>query len=254
VFFIFSKILDFLVSPLVWILVLFVLGLLVRRSSLKRSFFLVGIFLLLLFSNPFLLNEAWLAWEVGPTPLEEVGRYDAGVVLTGISNFDKSPHDRVHLNKGADRLLHALQLYREGKIRKIILSGGSGALREVAATEAEELRRILLLAQVPEEDILLEDQSRNTRENALFTRDLLLRHPELREVLLVTSGFHMRRAVGCFRQAGVAVVPFAADFYSTDRRFGPDRLLLPQEQALYGWNKLLHELTGYLVYRVLGYA
>jgi uncharacterized SAM-binding protein YcdF (DUF218 family) len=253
VFFLLSNLLDFLISPLIWILGLLLLGLFSRKASRKRGFFLTATLLLLFFSNPFFLNEAWLAWETPPTPMEQVPIYDAGIVLTGITNIEKSPHDRVHLHKGADRLLHALQLYREGKIGKFIISGGSGALREAAATEAGELRKILLLAQVPEADILLEDQSRNTRENALNTRTLLSRHPELRRLLLITSAFHMRRATGSFRKAGLEVTPFATDFYSGDRRYSPAHLLLPQERSLYEWQRLLHEITGYLVYAVLGY-
>lgn len=252
-FFILSNLLDVLISPLLWVLVLLGLGLWFRSADRQRACFWAAFGLLLFFSNPFLLNEAWLAWEIPPTPIAQVPRYDAGIVLTGIANIDKTPHDRVHLNKGSDRLLHALQLYREGKIRKIILSGGSGALREVETTEAEELQKILRLAKVPEADILLEKQSRNTRENAVNTKELLHQHPELQNRLLISSAFHLRRAKGCFAQAGVEVTPFATDFYGGDRQFSPAHLLVPQERALYEWQRLLHEITGYVVYALLGY-
>jgi uncharacterized SAM-binding protein YcdF (DUF218 family) len=254
VFFILSKVLDFLLRPVVWILLLLVLGLVLRKASWKRGFLLSGMLLLLFFTNPFIVNEAWLAWEVPPRPMHELPRMDAGIVLTGIGRPDKSPHDRVHLNKGADRLLHALQLYREGRIGKIILSGGTGSFRKEDRAEAEQLRRILLLAQVPDEDILLETRSMNTRENALYTRDLLQQHPEIQSVVLISSAFHLRRAAACFRKVGVEVTPFATDFYTHDRRFTPATLVEPGEMALHSWQKLIHEISGYLVYALMGYV
>ncbi len=253
-FFILSKVLDFLLKPVIWVLLLFILGLIVRQAHWKRALYVSGVLLLLLFTNPFLANEAWLAWEVPPTPLHQVPQLDAGIVLTGIGRPDKSPRDRVHLNKGADRLLHALQLYREGRIGKIIISGGNGSFRKNDPAEADQLHRILLLAQVPEEDILLENKSLNTRENALFTRDLLQQHPEIRSAFLITSAFHLRRATACFRKVGVEVTPFAADFYTHDRRFTPATLVVPAETALYSWSKLIHEISGYLVYALVGYV
>lgn len=253
-FFILSKVLFYLAMPITWILLLVLVALFTRRKRLKLYLYRVAAVLLLFFTNPFFANEAWLWWEVPPVLMKDVGAYDAGIILTGVTNTTKSPHDRVHFERGADRVLHALQLYREGRIRKIIISGGSGALVARHATEAAELKHVLLLAQVPEHDILLEEKSRNTHENAKYTKELLQQHPELKKLLLITSGFHMRRATACFEKQGIRTDPFSADFTSKDRSFYPDALLVPQEQALANWQRLFREVLGYLIYKVIGYA
>ncbi|UOQ70553.1 YdcF family protein [Hymenobacter cellulosilyticus] len=165
----------------------------------------------------------------------------------------KSPHDRVYLSEGADRVTHTLWLYRAKRIRRIIISGGSGSLREVAHTEAQDIATLLRLAGVPSQDILLEERSRNTRENALYTKQLLAQHPDIKTLVLVTSAFHQRRALGCFAKVGLYPTSFPVDFRTEDR--GPRSITywLPDAAALGRWSHLLHELLGYVTYKVLGY-
>lgn len=253
-FFLLSKILDFLLQPIIWILFLMAAGFLTQKLIRKKRLFIAAFSLLLFFSNPFIINEAWLAWEVPPVPVEDVPVYDAAIVLTGITSDVKSPHDRVYFNKGADRILHTLMLYKKGRFGKIIISGGSGSVRPRQATEAGELRNILLQAGVPDSSIILENKSRNTRENARFTADMLKTKPEMQKLLLVTSAFHMRRAAGCFEKAGLKPDLFPADYYSSDRQATPDAWLLPSEKALADWSRLIHEMVGFITYKVLGYS
>jgi uncharacterized SAM-binding protein YcdF (DUF218 family) len=160
----------------------------------------------------------------------------------------------VYLGHGADRVTNALWLYRAGRARRIIISGGSGAVLGAATSEAQELATLLRLAAVPQQDILLEERSRNTRENAKFTKELLAQHPDIKSLVLVTSAFHQRRALGCFARAGLHPQAFPADLYTTDRSWAPDYWLMPSITALDRWSLLLHELTGYAVYKVAGYC
>jgi uncharacterized SAM-binding protein YcdF (DUF218 family) len=253
-FFLLSKILDFLLQPIVWIVLVLAVGLLTRKAVRKKQLFVTGFCLLLFLSNPFIINEAWLAWEKPPVPVKEVPVYDAAIVLTGITLQNKSPHDRVYFEKGADRILHALMLYKKGRFGKIIITGGSGSILDKHATEAGELRKVLLQAGVPDSSIIVENKSRNTRENALFTAEILKTKPELQKLLLITSAFHMRRAAGCFQKAGLQPDLFPADYYSTDRLFTPEGLILPSEIALNDWRRLIREMTGFVMYKVLGYC
>lgn len=252
-FFFLSKILFFLLLPITWVVVLLTYAWLTKRNDRRRLAGGLALLLLLLGSNSFLINEAFLGWEKEPVPVEQVGSYDAGIILTGFTSLEKSPHDRVYTNKGSDRFLHTLMLYKTGHIRKIIVSGGLGMLRKIRHSEAAEVKTLLLLSGVPEEDILLEDKSHNTYENAQFTRKLLQQHPELKRVVLITSAFHMRRASACFTKAGIAHLAFPADFYSSDRlaRF---EYLFPSAEALAGWSRLLHEIGGFLIYKISGYC
>ncbi|TGD80665.1 YdcF family protein [Hymenobacter wooponensis] len=254
-FFVLSKILDFLLSPMLWFVGLLLLALVLRRTKWCLRLLALTTVLALIFTNSALVNEALLAWEVPPKPLSELGHRDAGVLLTGITSVTKSPHDRVYVNQGADRLLHTLWLYRAKRIRKIIISGGSGAINtKVARSEAEELRILLRLAGVPAQDILLETKSRNTHENALNTKSLLAQHPEIKSLVLITSAFHERRAMGCFRQVGLEPVVFPASYYSTDRRPTLTYWLIPNDDAPRLWSILVHEMVGYGVYKLLGYV
>ena len=254
-FFLLSKLLDFVLLPTPWLVGLLLAAWLarpggrVRRGCLGAAVLLAG-----LGTNNALLNEVLLAWEVPPVPLAALPPADAAVLLTGIARHDKSPPDRVYLGRGADRFTTALWLYRAGRVRRIIISGGSSAVLRPAGTEASGLRTLLLLAGVPDSAILVEDRSRNTRENALFTKELLRKHPEIKSLVLVTSAYHERRALGCFARVGLHPRPFPADFRSTDRSPTPDYWLLPDPDALTLWSLLLHELAGYVVYKVAGYC
>lgn len=253
-FFFLSKIMQYAAMPLLWIVVLLVFSLFSKKQLRKRKALAAAVMLLLFFTNPFLANEVLLAWEPGPVLMAKVGNYDAGIVLTGITEVNKSPHDRVHYNEGSERILEAVQLYKMGKIKQILISGGSGAIKEVARTEAENLQHTALFAGVPAKAILVEQESRNTRENAQNTKALLGKQPEIQKLLLITSAFHMPRAKGCFEKVGVAVDPFPVDFHSHDRSFYLDDLLIPSVEALHRWTSLIHEWIGVVVYKVLGYT
>jgi uncharacterized SAM-binding protein YcdF (DUF218 family) len=253
-FFILSKILFYVVMPLSWILPALLFALFTKNEKYRKRALLAVTIILIVFTNPFLCNEAWLWWEQPPTPVSRMQQYDAAIILTGITNQDKSPHDRIYTARGADRMLHPLLLYKEGYVKKIIISGGSGSLLKKQSTEAAEIKQLLICSGVPEENILMEDKSRNTHENARFTKAILLQHPELKRLLLVTSAFHIRRAAGCFKKEGIKAQPFSTDFYTTDRAFTPDKLIVPQEVYLSNWQKLLHEMLGYIIYRMVGYC
>jgi uncharacterized SAM-binding protein YcdF (DUF218 family) len=253
-FFILSKTLHLLLAPFLWVLLLLFLAIFLKNAKWKRMSLITAVIILLILSNPFLANEAWRAWEVKPVPVHVIEDYDAAVILTGITGSSKDMPDRVLTHKGADRFLHPLQLYRMGKINKFIISGGSSRVLTKLEAEAKQVEKILLMAGVPKQAIITEGNSRNTRENAANTANLLKQHPDLNKLLLVTSAFHMRRAMACFDKANVGVTPFTTDFYSSERRFTPDDLFIPSVSALSGWQLLLHEISGFLIYKILGYC
>ena len=252
--FLLSKILDFLLLPTVWLLALLLAALLARQPRRRRQWLWAALVLAYVGTNSALVNEALLAWEKPPVPLAALPAHaDAAVLLTGITQVDKSPHDRVYLGYGADRLTNALWLYRAGRVRYIIVSGGSGRVLAKAHTEADDLTTLLRLGGVPASAILVEKASRNTHENAVFVQRLLAAHPGIHSLVLVTSAFHVRRALGCFRKAGLNPVAFPAGFRSTDRQITPDYWLVPDPEALLHCSLLLHEMAGWVTYKVLGY-
>lgn len=253
-FFILSKTLHFLLMPLIWVILLLLLAVFLKSQKWRRIALVSGVGLLLVFSNPLLSNEAWRAWEIEAMPISKVNDYDMAVILTGITSYREDVPDRIHTSKGSDRFLHPLQLYRMGKIDKFLITGGSGYILADRIPEAEQIEKILLMAGVPEEDIITESNSRNTRENAVNTAEFLKKHPEVDKVLLVTSAFHMRRAAACFTKAGIKADSFTADFYAYERRFTPDELIIPSASAFSNWHLLIHEVSGFLIYKLLGYC
>jgi len=179
--------------------------------------------------------------------------YDVGIMLGGIGAYD-SKNDFFNFHKSSDRLWHTLELYHQGKIRKILLTGGSGSILHPNDKEAIFLRDFLIKLNIPEEDIIVEDNSNNTRENAVLSKEILDKYYPNGKYLMITSAFHMRRALGCFNKVDMKVDYFVTDRYSGPRKYEFDHLFLPNVDALFLWTLFIHEITGYIVYDVVGYV
>jgi uncharacterized SAM-binding protein YcdF (DUF218 family) len=253
VFFVLSKTLNYLTMIMVVVTVFFFLSVFLKNPKWRKRSFWIGFGMLLFFSNDFIANEVMLAWELKATPMAEMKKqYELGVVLTGVTSGYREPADRVYFQKGADRVTHALQLYKAGIIRKILISGGSGRLVSVQTPEADVLRQAFLLMGVPEQDILLENQSRNTAESAQEVKKIL-GPTKASDCLLITSAFHMRRSRACFVKAGIPMDTFTTDFYSHPREYYPDAFLIPQVEAIMIWQKIIKEWVGMAAYKAAGY-
>ncbi|AHM63439.1 hypothetical protein D770_25980 [Flammeovirgaceae bacterium 311] len=253
-FFFLSKTLGQLLNPLVLLVVLLLLGLFLKKPLLKRLFLGAFALFFLIFTNPVITNEVMEWWEVPPVAYKAIEKpYQAAIVLSGVTGSDKGPHDRIHFHKGADRVMHAIQLYKIGKVRNLLLSGGSGSLEADSVTEAERMRRVMLLSGVPDSVILLEGKSRNTYENAVYSKQMLDSLYQNRHYLLVTSAFHMRRARACFNRAGVQTDAFTTDFYSSDTPYDFGSFVIPRGEAIVAWDKLIKEWVGWLMYKFSGY-
>lgn len=255
-FFYLSQFLSFLAMPLTLVMILILCGVIYfRRKWGKRSLW-IGIFLLWFFSNQFIANQAMQAWEPDFKSFEEVENHEIGIVLTGVTNLSKTAYDRTFFNKGADRITHALQLYQEGKIKKILITGGQGLNPVNPQSEAEVLERFLVMTGVPAADVMIEDQSKNTAQNAAFSKSFLEEKgiSTEQEFVLITSAFHMKRAKACFDQVGLKTVTFPTDYYSSDTKYDIPTLLFPDPYSIFMWHKLVKEWIGIAVYWMVGYS
>lgn len=252
-FFIFSKIFAFLVSPLTWIVVLLFMALLCKKAHRKKVLLIIAIVLLLLFSNEFLFKEIIRIWEFKPVELKQTEKYDYAIVLGGFSRYDTSL-SRLQLNVSGDRIWQALRLYKEKKINKIFISGGSGQILHQKETEADKVKNCLLDLQIPDNEIFIETLSRNTHENAKFSMDWIMKHEPNPKILLITSACHMKRAYACFKKYAPSIVPYPVNFLSSDRKYDLDNLILPDSQTLHNWDILFKEVIGYLMYKIVGYV
>lgn len=252
-FFILSKILAFFVRPLTWIIALFLLSLLTKRKKLKKWTAISGVALLAFFSNQYISNRMMLLWEYEPVPIESLDSYDVGIVFSGVTRSDKFPQDRVYFNQGADRITHTLQLYRQGKIKHILVTGGLGFQQEEVNTAAQRLKSFLEMAGVPESAITVENDAVNTYENAMKSKEILFRDFPNQKYLLITSSFHMRRSLLCMNKQGVEVTPFPAGFLTGRSTLNFDDLFIPKSEAIDRWERLIKELVGMATYKVTGY-
>lgn len=252
-FFIFSKTIDFLLSPLVWILIVLIAGFRAKKSINRKVYLSMASTMLIFFSNSFISGIAFRAWEGEPIPLESLSVYQTGIVLTGVAMTKKNAPDRVFFAKGADRVMHTVELYKAGKIKNILISGGSGAILNKEIPEAQKLKKAFLYSGVPDSVIFLEDRSRNTVESARYSKRICDSLQLGSKYLLITSAFHMPRSMGCFRKAGINTEPYSVDYYTSDPGFTPGEMLIPSEYALYRWGVLIHELAGYVIYKLMGY-
>ncbi len=174
------------------------------------------------------------------------------IVLGGAIDTDlSSGHGSIEFTDGAERVIAATELARDYPNARLVYTGGSGSLFG-GAGEAEFGRRLFTLFGIAPERIEIESASRNTRENAAFTRDLV--RPKPGETwLLVTSAYHMPRAVAVFRRAGwTGLVPWPVDFRTSPQdtvlggRYAADGLFLT-DIAIKEW-------VGLLAYRFAGYT
>lgn len=252
-FFVLSKVLGYLLRPLVIICGLFVAAWFSRKSR-RRNFLYAAFFLLFFFSNEFIANEVMNAWEIKATPFASMDKsYTYGILLSGAAKSEVGPNDRVYIGTAADRVNHTLQLYKLGKIRKVLISGGSGRLLDIGEREADDLASLLNLMGIPPEDILIENASRNTHESAVAVANLLDSLSRPSDCLLITSASHMRRSMATFNRAGWPCTPFAVDFHGHIRKYTVDVLFIPKLEALSWWQILLKEWTGYFAYWLTGY-
>ncbi|MBC8110325.1 MAG: YdcF family protein [Verrucomicrobia bacterium] len=185
--------------------------------------------------------------------------YQIGIVLTGMVDGTKPVKDRIFYGEAADRIIHTLELYKRGKIKKILITGASSQVMQMSdnpqePSETEGLAKFLMMSGVPENDIILELKARNTRENALFSAEIVKKLYPNQPALLITSAFHMRRAKGCFEKVGLQVTTFSTDLMLHERKFNWEEFLLPSEGNFAKSSVLIHEITGFLVYKIQGYC
>ena len=242
-FFIFSKLLSFLIKPTFWILALMIAGVLNNKTRTLFLFFSLLIFLF--FSNDFIFNTLVKAWEVPQISITKFNKqYEAGILLGGFSDYDyiKNKHN---FKKEADRLIYTLQLYNQGIIKNIFISGGNGNLFNNNYKESETIKDFLIQNKIDSNDIIIENQSRNTKENAINSAKLLNKK---NEYILITSAIHMKRSILCFENEGLKIIPFSVDnsmSYSSNKI---EYMLLPRSRVLENWEDLIHEIIGYYVY------
>lgn len=212
-----SKILWFLLQPSSLMVGAVIVGALLARTAwrrLARVLLWSGIAALLVCGlSP--LGDALIRplEQRFPRADAERGAPVAGIIVLGGAEDSRAmdPREIAALNEAAERYTEAVVLARRHPGARLVFTGGSGALLRTLPPEAHAAGRLFEALGIPRERLVLEDKSRDTFENATLTARLVNPKPGERW-LLVTSAWHMPRAMGCFRQAGFAVEPWPVDY------------------------------------------
>jgi uncharacterized SAM-binding protein YcdF (DUF218 family) len=252
VFFVASKLFWVVVRPESWLVFMLCLALIeVRRGLMRRATgFLVTCFALIGSIGIFPLGEAVVRPLESRFPASPALTTPAGIVILG--GAEGAQASRIsglpELNQAGERLLLGLALARSYPEAQVIFTGGSGALLTHGHSGADVAERIFAQMGLPQSRTLLENASRNTAENATLTLKLLDGGHDGPWVI-VTSAFHMPRAIGTFCAAGWEnLVPYPVDF----RGGGISSLGWNFAEGLSLLNTGVKEWLGLVAYRMTG--
>jgi uncharacterized SAM-binding protein YcdF (DUF218 family) len=255
-FFYLSKIVWFFLQPSNAVLFLLIVGIAILWSrwvrtgrwivlaagviSLVGGLSPLGHALLLPLENRFERSQI----EAGPPPV--------GILILGGAQDMSVTASRsaVALNEAGDRLVEAALLAKRFPEAKVMFTGGSSAIFGDKISEAEGARDLLTGLGISPDRLILEDRAKNTYQNAQYSKDLIKPEPQARW-LLVTSAYHMPRAIGCFRAVGFKVEPWSVDYRT--RGFEDLHRFFPK--ASEGWRRVdsaVREWAGLVIYRLTG--
>jgi uncharacterized SAM-binding protein YcdF (DUF218 family) len=249
--FILSKLFGFFVSPTNLALVCLMAGLglaALRFARLSRLLVVfAAVMLVICAATPVPRWVAGVLEERFPLPARSDPRPVAGIVVLGGAIGET--RGQTTFTRAASRMTEAVALARLHPGARLVFTGGSGALLvQEETTEAAAARRFFIEMGLDPARLVLEDQSRNTQENAAFTARMIAPKPGERW-LLVTSALHMPRSVGLFRGVGLDLEPWPVDYRTSGQRLSPGRawstnLVLADDAA--------REWVGLLVARIGG--
>jgi uncharacterized SAM-binding protein YcdF (DUF218 family) len=175
------------------------------------------------------------------------------IVLGGAEDVRyRPPRELASVNEAAERYIEAVALARRFPEAQIVFSGGSGSLFSEAGPEADTAARLFAALGIDASRITFEGRSRDTYENAMFTARLIGTSPRQEgRWVLITSGWHMPRAIGCFRRAGLMVEAWPVD-YRTSGRFEALDWEDSISKGLRRLDFIAKEYVGLLAYYVTG--
>jgi uncharacterized SAM-binding protein YcdF (DUF218 family) len=252
-FFAASKILGVLTQPMFWLALWWTLALsLLKRWREPAVFMLWGGLVVLGLLGFGALPDALLRPLENRYPVPavaDVGRHVGVIVLGGaISHPDVfAVREQVPLNEAAERMTVPVGLVRQQPTLELVFSGGEGRLTmATGVTEAALAREFYRQQGLDMTKVQLEERSRNTRENALQVAALLGKRCQ-EPWLLVTSAWHMPRAMAEFEAVGCKVTPYPVDFRTGDSTPLTEYAIA---HSLLQWQTALHEWVGLWAYRL----
>jgi uncharacterized SAM-binding protein YcdF (DUF218 family) len=250
-----AKIANYLLEPL-YILSFFLLILifLLLFTNQKKITIFFSKFLLILFlffgyiplSN-FLLNKIEDFIKPSKYPVQQL----TGVIVLGWSfdlELESKERNEVLLNSSAERLTKALEIYKKNPRILILFSGASNKIKPIGWSESDMAKKFFLEQGVKSENLIFENNSRNTFENIIYSKDIIKNNKGTWG--LITSASHMPRSYFVFKRQELILEPINVDY-----RTGTSPIFWINfniKKGLENWNIILHEIAGISYYKVTG--
>lgn len=254
--FIFSKILWFLISPLnlifILVLIIFVLNYFGKIFISKFLLYFTIFFIFIVCILPvgpylnYLLEKEFHNSNFYPVNLDGI------LILAGATNPNLTKeHNQVTLNGSAERLTESINLINKYPNARIVFSGGSGSLKYPNLSHATAAHKFFINMGIPTSKIKYEQKSRNTYENILFTKKIVL--PKDNEKwLVVTSASHLKRVINISEKLDWNLIPYATDFNSSKNFFENYTFNMNFISNMNSFNYAVHEWIGIISYYLMG--
>jgi uncharacterized SAM-binding protein YcdF (DUF218 family) len=256
VFFFVSKIFWMIASPINLLLLAALIGVLLcfgRRARFGRGLALAAI-LLLLAAATLPLGMLLIAplEDRFPLPPPDLPSPEGIIVLGGAINDPVSQaRQQTIFDEGGERLTEAVVLAKLYPQARVVYTSGSSSFAGTTSTEALQARKLMSQMGIAPERVTIEDKSRNTEENASFTAAIV--HPQASQHwIVVTSAFHMPRAMGVFEKAGFHPIAYSVSFRTQGRELEDLRVTFDPVRNLRTFEIAVHEWIGLVAYWASG--
>ena len=237
----------FILPPLNSVIIMIIGYLIMRyRKRIGMSIIIIGIATLYIQSTPYFASYVNRSLEVSPFTSEQLKQAQAIVILGGgVKNSGlEYSHNVVPNTSTLVRINYAAHLARNYPDKLIITSGG---YTSVKYSEANIMRNVLINNYHITNQIITENKSRNTDENAKYVAEIL-KPTNITRVAIVTQAYHMKRAVMLFKKYGLDPIPASTDYFHFEDAQMPVITFLPSAKALHYSARALHEIFGYMIY------
>ncbi len=250
-----GKFANYLLEPLyilsffLLILIFFLLFTNLKKLTLFFSKFLLILFLFFGYTplSNFLLNKIEDFIKPSKYPVQQL----KGIIVLGgsfNSGLQSKERNEVLLNSSAERLTKVLEIYNKNPKLLILFSGFSGELKPQGWSESDMAKKFFLEQGIKSDNLIFENQSRNTFENIKYSRDIILNYKGTWG--LVTSAYHMPRSYFGFKKQGLILEPISVDYQTgTSPTFW---INFDIASGLRNWSIIFHEIIGISYYKITG--
>jgi uncharacterized SAM-binding protein YcdF (DUF218 family) len=186
--------------------------------------------------------------------MDDHKQYKLAIVMGGFASMNRETGQMQYEKDRADRLWEAIWLWKTGRIERILITGDpTSMIDDDGYSTASLFLKYMSEMGIPSEIFILEQKSKDTRQNAINTAAVLKDlHIADSECLLITSAIHVKRSLQCFAKIGLFPDYFPVNIYSKPRNINY-RAFYPEWKAAVTWEEIFNEWIGEITYKIMGY-